>query len=97
MIQSFKDKGTEDLFNGYVTSKSRRIPNTITDASLRKLDMLNAAMALNDMKSPPGNRLEALKGDYAGYHIIRINSQWRIVFKWTDSGPHEVEITDYHS
>lgn len=63
---------------------------------MRKLDMLNAAHVLDDLKAPPGNRLEALKGDLAGFHSIRINSQWRIIFRWTPSGPEDVEIIDYH-
>jgi proteic killer suppression protein len=62
----------------------------------RKLDMLDYAHTLGDLKSPPGNRLEALKGNWTGYHSIRINDQWRVVFRWTDSGPADVDIRDYH-
>ena len=62
----------------------------------RKLDLLNAATNLDDLRAPPGNRLEALKGDLAGFHSIRINSQWRIIFRWTSSGPADVQIIDYH-
>jgi proteic killer suppression protein len=62
----------------------------------RKLDMVDYAHRLYDLASPPGNRLEALKGDLAGYHSIRINAQWRIVFRWTESGPSEVDVRDYH-
>jgi proteic killer suppression protein len=62
----------------------------------RKLDMLDYAVCLGDLASPPGNRLEALRGDLAGWHSIRVNDQWRVVFRWTDSGPTEVDIRDYH-
>ena len=68
----------------------------MTPAARRKLVMVNNAVALDDLKSPPGNQLEALRGDLKGKHSIRINDQWRIVFKWTDDGPEEVEIVDYH-
>ncbi|MBC7193894.1 MAG: type II toxin-antitoxin system RelE/ParE family toxin [Marinobacter sp.] len=66
------------------------------ESALYKLDILNSVGSLEGLRSPPGNRLEALKGDYAGFHSIRINSQWRIVFRWEGSGAHEVEIVDYH-
>ena len=69
---------------------------SIKAVASRKLDMLNYAAKLEDLKSPPGNRLEALRGDLTGFHSIRINDQWRIVFRWTDSGPMEVQICDYH-
>lgn len=68
----------------------------LTKVAARKLDMLHYAHRLSDLASPPGNRLEALKGDLSGYHSIRINSQWRVVFRWTDSGPVDVDIRDYH-
>ncbi len=95
MIASFADKSTESLFHEG-TAKGR-LPNQITAAALRKLDMLNAATQLGDLRAPPGNRLEALKGKYAGLHSIRINDQWRIVFRWEGGDAHEVRITDYHS
>jgi proteic killer suppression protein len=95
MIASFGDKATESLFHEG-TAKGA-LPNQITTVALRKLDMLNAATQLNDLRAPPGNRLEALKGDYAGYHSIRINDQWRIVFRWEGADAHEVRIVDYHS
>ncbi|MFA6238150.1 MAG: type II toxin-antitoxin system RelE/ParE family toxin [Bacteriovorax sp.] len=69
---------------------------SIRKTALRKLDMLHYAKTLNDLKSPPGNRLEALKGDLIGYYSLRINDQWRIIFQWTIDGPREVEIVDYH-
>lgn len=96
MILSFGDRATEDLYHGRNTSKLRRIPVDIRQAALRKLDMLNAAHTLDDLKVPPGNRLEALKGGLKGKHSIRVNDQWRIVFRWDDGGAHEVAVTDYH-
>lgn len=92
MIQSFTCADTEQLYH---TGKSRRFGN-IARVAIRKLDMLNAAGALNDLRAPPGNRLEALKGKRQGQHSIRINDQWRICFVWTSPGPADVEITDYH-
>jgi proteic killer suppression protein len=65
--------------------------------ALRKLDMINAAQAVQDLSSPPGNRLEALSGDLKGYHSIRINDQWRLVFRWSEGKAHEVRIADYHA
>ncbi len=92
MIRSFKSAATEELFIG---RKHRDFAN-ITIVALRKLDHLQYAKALIDLMKPPGNRLEALKGDRAGQHSIRINDQFRICFIWKEDGPHEVEITDYH-
>jgi len=94
-IQSFSDKITEILFNEGVTKKSVGWHN-VSKVALRKLDMLHYAAQLSDLKSPPNNRLEALKGNLKGRHSIRINDQWRIVFRWTDLGPADVEIIDYH-
>jgi proteic killer suppression protein len=91
-IQSFKDEDTETL---YQTGKSRVFGN-IASVAIRKLDMLDAAAALRDLRSPPGNHLEALSDDRAGQHSIRINDKWRICFVWTDHGPENVEIVDYH-
>ncbi|QSB13926.1 type II toxin-antitoxin system RelE/ParE family toxin [Natronosporangium hydrolyticum] len=95
MIASFGDAATEALFHGR-TSRARRIPANIRAAALRKLDMVNAARELRDLRVPPGNRLEALKGDRAGDHSIRVNDQWRIVFRWESGDAHEVTIVDYH-
>lgn len=92
MIRSFRCAETEALFESGV---SRRWANILSVAT-RKLTMLNAAVELRDLRSPPGNRLEPLHGDRAGQHSIRINDQWRICFVWTDSGPTQVEIVDYH-
>ena len=96
MIVSFRNRATSDLFHGISSSRVRRIPNQIKESALHKLDVLNAAQSLEDLKSPPGNRLEALKGDFAGFHSIRVNNQWRIVFRWQDSCAHNVQIIDYH-
>jgi proteic killer suppression protein len=93
-IQSFGDKTTEKFFNTGKTGKAGW--SNVKDVAIRKLDMVQYAAQLSDLKSPPGNKLEELKGNLAGYHSIRINDQWRIIFKWTDAGPTEVEITDYH-
>lgn len=92
MILSFANKDTEELF---YSEKNRRF-NAIARVALRKLIQMNQARVLSDLAVPPGNRLEALRGDWAGYHSIRINDQWRIVFRWTDSGPERVAIIDYH-
>ena len=92
MIQSFDDKDTEGLF---VNETSRRF-SAIARVALRKLFQMNHAGVLADLAVPPGNRLEALKGHLAGFHSIRINDQWRIVFRWTESGPAQVSIVDYH-
>ena len=92
MIQSFASAETRVLFE---TGDSRRF-RAIATVATRKLTMLHAANTLEFLKSPPGNRLEPLKGDRRGQHSIRINDQWRICFRWTASGPAEVEIVDYH-
>ncbi|MFJ2620649.1 type II toxin-antitoxin system RelE/ParE family toxin [Glutamicibacter sp. NPDC087344] len=93
MIRSFGSRDTERLW------RRERVPSLdprILRAALRKLRQVGSAEALDDLRVPPGNRLEALKGDRAGQHSIRINDQWRICFRWTDAGPEEVEIVDYH-
>lgn len=92
MIQSFADADTEQLFR---LEKNRRF-SAIGRVALRKLIQMNRAGQLCDLRVPPGNRLEALQGNYAGYHSIRINDQWRIIFRWTDLGPAGVAIVDYH-
>ena len=96
MIQTFGDTTTEDFFHGRRTSRTRRLPADIQRAAARKLDMLNAAHLLEDLRSPPGNRLERLRGDLAGFHSIRVNDQWRIIFRWLDAGPADVSLADYH-
>ena len=92
MIQSFADDETRHLFE---TESSRRF-SSIARVALRKLIQMNRALRIEDLSVPPGNRLEALKGGGVGFHSIRVNDQWRIVFRWTPSGPADVEIVDYH-
>ena len=96
MIVSFGDRTTSDLYHGISSSRIRRLPSQILESALYKLDLLNAAQSLDDLRSPPGNKLESLKGDFAGFHSIRINSQWRIVFRWQASNAHDVRVIDYH-
>ena len=96
MIVSFRDSATEDLYHGRKSSHVRRFPPNIARAALRKLDVLNGAHRLDDLRAPPGNRLEALRGDLEGFHGIRINDQWRIIFRWSNGGAYEVSVTDYH-
>ena len=92
MIQSFKDGETQELFENL----SNKRWNAIAKVALRKLDQIDAAQNLSDLRVPPGNRLEALKRDRAGQHGIRINDQYRICFIWKADGAHQVEVTDYH-
>jgi proteic killer suppression protein len=96
MIASFGDRATEALYHGTAGKLTRRFPPDVVRTALRKLDMLNAAQTLGDLRSPPGNRLEALRGDLRGQHSIRVNDQWRIVFRWDSGDAHEVRILDYH-
>jgi len=96
MIRSFGSKATKDLFHGIVSRDSRKIPDVIWKAAVRKLDMLNAANDLRDLSAPPSNRLEALKGDLKGTYSIRINRQFRIVFVFEAGNAYDVEIADYH-
>jgi toxin HigB-1 len=94
MIRRFKGKFAEAILQGRTVPKG--FPANLAKAARRKLIMLDAASFLEALSSPPGNHLESLKGDLAGKHLIRINDQWRIVFRWTDAGPEDVEIIDYH-
>ena len=96
MISSFTDRATEALFHGETGKTIKKIRSDIRKVATRKLDMVNAAHELQDLRVPPGNRLEALKGSLRGKHSIRINDQWRIVFRWKDGDAHDVEIDDYH-
>ncbi len=97
MIRSFKDQATEDLFYGRPTKLARRtLPQSLWRQGGKKLDALAAADILEDLRIPPGNRLEVLKGDRKGEHSIRINDQYRICFRWTPNGPEDVQIVDYH-
>lgn len=93
VIKSFKEDETEKVFNRF---HSRRLPSDIQQVALRKFRMLNNAISLTDLRIPPANRLEKLRGDRQGQHSIRINERWRICFEWRDEDAHDVEIVDYH-
>lgn len=93
MLRSFADKETERIWR---RERVRKLDQSTQRAALRKLLILDAAETLDDLRVPPGNRLEKLKGDRAGSYSVRINQQWRICFSWTDAGPEGVEIVDYH-
>lgn len=97
MIGSFRDRGTEDLFDGRNSKAARKIlPRSLWKLAARKLDQLDSVTHLDELRVPPGNFLEPLKGDREGQHSIRINKQYRICFEWSDDGPEQVEVTDYH-
>jgi proteic killer suppression protein len=97
LIKSFYMRGVEDIFNPLNLREARRTcPEQLWAVTRRKLDQLNAAVSVDSLRIPPGNRLEALHGDRAGQHSIRINDQFRVCFVWTTEGPERVEITDYH-
>lgn len=93
MIVSFGDADTADLYH---QGSHRRFPADIQRAAIRKMDMLEAATRLDDLRAPPANRLEALKADRLGWHSIRVNDRWRLVFRWIDGGVHDVTLMDYH-
>jgi toxin HigB-1 len=96
MIRSFRGGGAEDIFNGRATRAARQsVPQSLWRVAVRKLEALDSAEAVQDLRVPPGNRLEQLKGDRAGQYSIRINDQFRICFRWTEVGPEDVEIVDY--
>ena len=96
MIASFGDRATAALYHGERDRSAGKYPPSIRKVAVRKLDMLNGAEKLSDLRSPPGNRLEALRGDLAGAYSVRINDQWRVVFRWVDGDAHDVRIVDYH-
>ena len=97
MIQSFKNKATEDIFNGLSSKIARKIcPKNLWKIAARKLDQMDSVLSLDELRIPPGNRLEALTQNRQGQYSVRINDQYRICFKWSETGPTEVEITDYH-
>ncbi|MFN2315381.1 MAG: type II toxin-antitoxin system RelE/ParE family toxin [Gemmatimonadales bacterium] len=97
MIRSFGDPGTEDIFNAHDSKRARRLcPTALWVVARRKLELLDSAGALQDLRVPPANRLEALKRDRKGQCSIRINDQYRVCFVWTEVGPSQVEIVDYH-
>ncbi len=93
MIKSFGDKESEKIWNGI---QSKKLPNEIQDVARRKLRMINNAQNVNDLRIPPANRLEKLNGDLQEYYSIRINHQWRIIFKWINNDAYELRIVDYH-
>lgn len=97
MIVSFGDRATEDVYHNRSTSRARRFPQDVVGLALVKLDMLNGAAAVLDLRSPPGNRLEALKGDLKGFRSIRVNDQWRLVFRWEGNNALDVRLIDYHT
>ncbi len=97
MIVTFKNQATEDIFNGENTKNARKLcPHSLWKVSVRKLDQLDSVVTLEELKVPPGNRLESLSGNRKEEFSIRINDQYRICFKWSEPGPFDVEITDYH-
>ena len=96
MIASFGDAATEALFHGESGKPIRRVPPDIRSVAVRKLDLLNAAAELGDLRAPPGNRLEPLKGELRGKYSIHINDHWRLVFSWESGDAHEAQIVDYH-
>ncbi len=97
MIVSFSDPGTESIFNGENSREARRTcPQALWRVAIRKLEQLDSVVMLEELRIPPGNRLEVLGGDRIGQYSIRINDQYRICFEWTEAGPDAVEIVDYH-
>ena len=97
MINSFRNRGVEDIFNGLDTRSARQIcPRNLWRIARRKLDQINRVRELRELAIPPGNRLEFLRGDRAGQYSIRINNQFRICFRWEEGDAYEIEITDYH-
>jgi len=96
MIHSIADKLARDVFDGINSKASRRLPLELHPKARRLMDYINAAGNINDLRVPPGNHLEALKGDLLGFYSIRINDQWRVVFRWVESDAEEVQIMDYH-
>ncbi|NKC13706.1 MAG: type II toxin-antitoxin system RelE/ParE family toxin [Gammaproteobacteria bacterium] len=96
MIESFGDRRTEDLYHGKESSRVRRRSSVLREAALFKLDVLNAATSIADLRSPPSNRLEKLRGDLREFYSIRVNDQWRIIFRWNAGEASSVELIDYH-
>ncbi|MBF0240456.1 MAG: type II toxin-antitoxin system RelE/ParE family toxin [SAR324 cluster bacterium] len=98
MIQTFKNQATDDIFNGIHSKEARKLcSRELWQVASRKLDQLDSVDRIDELRVPPGNRLEQLQADRAGQYSIRINQQYRICFEWAENGPEEVEITDYHS
>ena len=96
MIKSFASQSSADIYHGHQTRDARKIPQDIWNTACRKLDLLNSALNLNDLRVPPANRLQLLKGKVSGKYSIRINDQWRVVFEFREGNAFEVDIVDYH-
>ncbi len=96
MIASFGDRRTEDVYHGETTHRTRRLSRALIRAAERRFDMLDAAVDLRDLRSPPGNHLEVLRGDLEGLHSIRVDRRWRLIFRWEDGEAHGVRLMDYH-
>lgn len=96
MIRTFGDAATAALFNRSNATRARRFPPDIVRAAQRKLDMIHSAAVLGDLRVPPANRLEALAGDLRGFYSIRVNDQWRVIFRWVDGAAEDVAVVDYH-
>jgi toxin HigB-1 len=97
MIKTFKNKATEDIYNGKATGAAiKACPKNVWKRAIRKLDQMDSILSLDELSVPPGNRLEALSGKRKGQFSVRINDQYRICFEWGETGPEDVEITDYH-
>ena len=96
MIRSFGDRLTEAIFHGRNTKRVRKVDVGLVRTTVRKLDIIEAAVQLNDLRVPPGNRLEMLRGDLEDFHSIRVNDQWRLIFRWSEGGADQVRLVDYH-
>lgn len=96
MIVSFADQTTEDIYHGKDTKAARRIPKSVWPVAQRKMDMINAAHDVSDLRTPPGNQLHALHGALAGYYAIRVNDQYRVIFRFGNHNASDVKVTDYH-
>ncbi len=96
MIRSVKDTTAQNIFDGLNSKAARKLPQELHRKAKRQLDLLNAVTRVEDLKVPPGNQLEALKGTLKGFHSIRIDDQWRIIFRWLDGNAEDVKIIDYH-
>jgi proteic killer suppression protein len=96
MIQTFADDATRDVWNGVNSKAARRLPRALWPVIRRKLDQLDAVTRLDDLRVPPGNRLHALSGDLAGHHAVRVNDQYRVIFRFEGHDVHDVRCTDYH-
>ena len=96
MIRGFADQGTEDLYHGKSSKHARKVPTSIWRVIQRKLDLLNRAVSLRDLRVPPSNRLEKLRGNLEGFHSIRVNDQYRIIFAFRDGDAYDVQVLDYY-